>query len=100
MGLKANNHAEKDAAIAAELERGATNTSGFSSQDTVITREIDRCLAPCTQCTGVYVDNIRGDILRIVCRHQCHFNKPTVNLTQEDFDTCDSGHTECNPPRL
>ena len=72
MDLKANTHAAEDTLSDVELGCAVTNGSGSSLLYAVITREIDRCLAPCGQCTGVYVDNISGDILRIICRHQCH----------------------------
>lgn len=54
-------------------------TSGTSLQGNSITREISCCLLPCNQCTGLYVDNIRGDFLHIVCRHRCHLNESVKN---------------------
>ena len=45
----------------------------FKNKNTII-RDINYCLAPCNQCTGLYIDSIRGDILRIVCHHKCHFD--------------------------
>jgi hypothetical protein len=48
-----------------------------------IIRHIDYCLTPCDQCTGLYIDSIKGDILRIICDHQCHsrMTKPISNIT-------------------
>jgi len=58
------------------VERYAKSHSGNMKN---VTRHINCCLVPCNQCTGLYIDSIRGDILRIVCRHQCHFKKPNMN---------------------
>ena len=41
-------------------------------EQNLITREIHSCLTPCNQCSGVYVDSISGNLLRIICRHHCH----------------------------
>lgn len=59
MSRQTNNHAVKD-------------TSSTTDSTTYITREVYSCLTPCSQCSGVYVDAISGNMLRIICRHQCH----------------------------
>jgi hypothetical protein len=55
----------------------AINITGNSIKNVLlernpITREIHSCLTPCSQCSGVYVDAINGNMLRIICSHQCH----------------------------
>jgi hypothetical protein len=37
-----------------------------------VIREINQCLMPCDQCTGIYIDDIGGNIVRIICHHYCH----------------------------
>jgi hypothetical protein len=58
-------------------ERYAKSQSGNMNN---VTRHINCCLVSCDQCSGLYIDSIRGDILRIICHHQCHSTKQIANL--------------------
>lgn len=44
----------------------------LSKKENTLIREIEVCLAPCSECTGVYIDVITGNRLRLICRHSCH----------------------------
>jgi len=50
------------------------NINSLKSLDNedIITREIEFCLVPCPNCTGIYIDSISGNRLRILCHHSCH----------------------------
>jgi hypothetical protein len=77
MKSQTDTHAVKGTGGIKELELDSDAESYVKSSSgnvNIITREINYCLAPCDQCTGLYIDSIRGDILQIICHHQCHFN--------------------------
>ena len=86
MDPKTSRPGTSDAAHTAELDSAVDNPEHTqliirNIHGSIITREIDFCLVSCNQCTGAYVDNITGNILLIICRHQCHSvdkNGPTV----------------------
>jgi hypothetical protein len=62
------------------------SSSGYRN---TITRDINYCLAPCDQCTGLYIDSIKGDILRIICHHPCHFNTQACQAAELKESTKD-----------
>jgi len=75
MKSQTDTHTVKGTGGIIELNSDAENYAKSSSgKGNIITRDINYCLAPCDQCTGLYVDSVRGDILRIICHHQCHFD--------------------------
>jgi hypothetical protein len=63
-------------ATTSDLKSGSSNgtrvTDNASKQKNTVIREVYWCLVPCSQCTGTYVDSINGNMLRIICRHNCH----------------------------
>jgi hypothetical protein len=97
MKSQTNTHVTKETGSIVDAESYAKSPSGNRN---TITRDINNCLAPCDECTGLYIDSIRGDILRIICHHQCHFDtkyKPGVNPKQIDKDAIPDEHLkECS----
>jgi hypothetical protein len=87
--------------VQSEKKTGGILESNSDAEDHLgnmnnVTRHINCCLVPCNQCTGLYVDSIRGDILRIVCHHKCHSKKarPIANptlMSELEFDDSKTG---------
>ncbi|MGA9934772.1 MAG: hypothetical protein WBL44_11995 [Nitrososphaeraceae archaeon] len=85
MKSQTDRHAVKGAGGIKELELNSdaeSNVKSSSGYRNTITRDINYCLAACDQCTGLYIDSIRGDILRIICHHQCHFDTPAYQAAE------------------
>jgi hypothetical protein len=81
--MKSQTNTHKTSETSIELDFSAENyIKNTSGNKLKIVRHIDYCLTPCDQCTGLYIDSIKGDILRIICHHQCHSKKtkPISNL--------------------
>lgn len=82
-------------------ETGGMLESNSDAEDHIgnmnnVTRHINCCLVPCDQCTGLYVDSIRGDILRIICNHRCHSKKSKLiaslmPMSELEFDDSKTG---------
>jgi hypothetical protein len=53
-------------------------TENATNKENTQIREINFCLVPCEQCTGIYVDSINGTLLRIICSCPCHSKKQMV----------------------
>jgi hypothetical protein len=53
-----------------------------TNRSLLLTRDIQHCLAPCSECTGVYVDSVTESRLKLVCKHSCH--TITKNVGRED----------------
>jgi hypothetical protein len=50
-------------------------TQNATKKENPHVHEINSCLVPCEQCTGIYVDSISGTLLRIICPCSCHSEK-------------------------
>jgi hypothetical protein len=91
MKSQTNTHMTKEIGSIVESDSNTESYAKrlFKNKNTII-RDINYCLAPCDQCTGLYIDSIRGDILRIVCHHKCHFDtkyKPAAAATTPSKST-------------
>jgi hypothetical protein len=88
MKSRSDTHSVKKTEGIIELKSESDSENG-----SIITHYINSCLAPCEQCTGIYTDSIRGDILRIICNHQCHshvecipnLNDPSKSISNNDL---------------
>jgi hypothetical protein len=62
-----------------DLERNKLFPSSSETQHNnhseIIVIQITTCLTSCDQCTGMYEDSVKGDIIRVICHHQCHSNE-------------------------
>lgn len=78
MSCQANNPKVKHPKTATDLTSAINNSNNSLKNipnEEPIVREIPCCLTTCSQCTGVYVDIISGRMLRIFCRHSCHYTR-------------------------
>jgi hypothetical protein len=64
-------HAKYTGRLSSVTDNNISEKTAHVKGDPVI-REINQCLMPCDQCTGIYIDNIGGNIVRIICHHYCH----------------------------
>jgi hypothetical protein len=71
MKIQASNHSAKDADTTTNIR---DYVKRLSTDGNTIIRDVTYCVMPCIQCPGSYVDNISGNILYLVCRHNCHTN--------------------------
>jgi hypothetical protein len=76
------------------LER---NKLFLSPSETQFIVRVTTCLTTCDKCTGMYVDNIRGNIARVICIHKCHSNEDhELPATKDDYDIDFSFDNACD----
>ena len=77
------------------VKDGVVNKNATNKENTK-TRQINICLVPCEQCTGIYVDSINGTLLRIICSCSCHSEKQLALVQVGSHSNAIDHRKECS----